>query len=1180
MAKLYKVIVNAKGTEAKEVKVLQGASEKGNPVHIDVTRDMRLELQDVAKGSNLAPDQVRLKRMGKNLWLYFDGSDVADVVLDDYYNNDSDAKGSPPVLAGYAENGEAYEYIPQDPEVSSLSGALKEGNVPVIMSLGGGALGEFELSALPLVAAAGGGFGGLLLGGAALAAAALGGGKGGTATVVPSGQTGHLTHDAVNDTGRTAAEQQDSYTRNTNPQLTITAEHGATVVVTVNGKDYTATETATSGVYTVNVGSKETAGKLTDGVYTPIIKVTNAAGTSSANGEAFTIDSSDSTNQDAKKSPSTQNDDNHNATVNTTSIVSIDTDTGVSATDFNTSDNTLTFTGQVKGFIANGDLLHVQVVKSDGTVAIDTYVTPSATGAWSLDNTSKTLENGSYTIKATLEDLAGNPVNPTVTHALVIESVAPTPTPLPTNPTLVISSITDDTGVSNTDFKTSDNTLTIQGTTNLPADSTVQVYVEVLQGTTVVRSGYATKSGTAANPSWSFVADADNGSTVLADGNYTIQATYKTAAGNALGVAATKTLVVEHVVPTPTPLPSDATLVISSITDDTGVSNTDFKTSDNTLTIQGTTNLPADSTVQVYVEVLQGTTVVRSGYATKSGTAANPSWSFVADADNGSTVLADGNYTIQATYKTAAGNALGVAVTKTLVVEHVVPTPTPLPSGTELSITGITDDTGTSGSDFKTSDHTLTISGATNLPVGSTVQIYVQVLAADGHTVVRSGYATIDTSHTTWTFVADANGATTSLPNGSYTITASYRTAAGNDLNFHAVDHDLFIADSNADTLQVVADTASVTEGAPLTTTVATGVLANDGDTLATSLVVTKVEKGASIDSSASPVASAGKTTKVGEYGQLDMFADGHYVYTPDGHLKAGQTGVDHFSYEATAGTDTSARSKTTTLDITVTGVDDAASITLKGVEQRPIADGSGGEPSVASAIIVTDKDSGQSALFGFSTTEKDTKTIGGSFGNLVIATEADAGHYKWNYAMNTTNDADTVKHDLFTLQSLDKSDSTTLDFQIAQATGTTAKNHIAQGHIGDLDKLTMGGSSQLTLDFTMPSAAVNTTDTVLTANSVERIDITGAAVPAGDATTQNTIKLSLKSLAQADVVDGHHRLYINGDSNDTVDFSGVTAYSLDTPTRVVDNITYHVYHIGNDELLVQSTIANITVHS
>jgi VCBS repeat-containing protein len=946
MAKLYKVIVNAKGTEAKEVKVLQGASEKGDPIHIAVTRDMRLELQDVAKGSNLAPDQVRLKRMGKNLWLYFDGSEVADVVLDDYYSNDSDAKGEPPVLAGYAENGEAYEYIPQDPEVSSLSGALKEGNVPVIMSLGGGALGGFELSALPLVAAAGGGIGGLLLGGAALAAAAAGGGGGGggtAASVVPSGQTGHLTHDAVNDTGASAT---DSYTKNTNPKYTGTAEKGATVVVTVNGVDYTTTASATDGSYSVDLTNGGKA--LPDGVYTPIIKVTNSAGTSSANGEAFTVDSSDSTNQDAKKSPSTQNDVNHNdnATVNTTSIVSIDTDTGVSATDFNTSDNTLTFTGQVKGFIANGDLLHVQVVKSDGTVAIDTYVTPSATGAWSLDNTSKTLENGSYTIKATLEDLAGNPVNPTVTHALVIESVAPTPTPLPI--------------------------------------------------------------------------------------------------------------------------------------------------------------------------------------------------------------------------------------------------------GTELSITAITDDTGTSASDFKTSDHTLTISGATNLPAGSTVQVFVQVLAADGHTVVRSGYATIDTNQHTWTFVADANGATTSLPNGSYTITASYRTAAGNELDFHAVDHDLFIADSGLDALKVVADTASVTEGAPLTTTDATGVLANDGDTLATSLVVTKVEKGASIDSSASAVASTDKTTIVGEYGQLDMFADGHYVYTPDGHLPAGQTGVDHFSYQATAGTGTSARSKTTTLDITVTGVNDAAVMSLLNHKAVEINDNTTYANAIGpnnKPITITDKDTGEAVIQGLNSTANATTETQGSLGTLTMTADG-AGAYGFSYQKDTSKAtviADTNQHDLYSFTSKDGTANETLDF-VLKGSGTITKQvfnvnplgteHLVSGLtvVGDTsttvtDTLVLHGSStssqQTTFDFTDPTATTFT--------SIEKIDIQGAG--------PNVLKLSLASLIQSDTANSvSQTLYVNGDSNDTVDYHSVTSSSTvvnhDATDRVVDGITYHVYHIGNDELLVQSTIANISVHS
>ncbi len=422
MAKTYKILVNdGKGTDIKPVSVMQGASAKGEPVRMTAKRGWRFELQDDLKGKNLGPDQVRLKRMGKNLGLMFDGSVNPDVIIEDFYaeNEDKEKDNGSPMIVGQAEDGGMYEYVPQDPAASSMASQLKDGNTPVIVALGGGPLAaDFALAGLPLIAAAGGGIGGLLAGGAALvaAAAAGGGGGGGSAGAVPSGQTGHITHDAANDTG---VSTSDSYTMNNKPQLTVNAESGATVVVSVNGKDYPATETSTKGVYTAKV-----ADVLPDGVYTPVIKVTNGSGSSTANGEAFTVDTSTTKNQDNKKTPTETDDSNSGASVEV-NIVTVDDgttgedttivsrDTGSSKIDFITSDGTLIFKGEVKNFNStNGDVVHVQVYDQAGNIVngLDKYVTP-VSGVWTIPVTETgTLVVGEYTIKAFIEDKAGNVV--------------------------------------------------------------------------------------------------------------------------------------------------------------------------------------------------------------------------------------------------------------------------------------------------------------------------------------------------------------------------------------------------------------------------------------------------------------------------------------------------------------------------------------------------------------------------------------------------------------------------------------------------------------------------------------------------------------------------------------------------------------------------------------------------
>ncbi len=94
--------------------------------------------------------------------------------------------------------------------------------------------------------------------------------------------TGGLTHDDVNDTG---VDTADNITNNNKPNLSGTAEAGATVVVTLDGHNYT-TVAGDDGAWSVDVSTI-----LPDGDYTPTITVTDVAGnTDSMDGESFTVD--------------------------------------------------------------------------------------------------------------------------------------------------------------------------------------------------------------------------------------------------------------------------------------------------------------------------------------------------------------------------------------------------------------------------------------------------------------------------------------------------------------------------------------------------------------------------------------------------------------------------------------------------------------------------------------------------------------------------------------------------------------------------------------------------------------------------------------------------------------------------------------------------------------------------
>lgn len=105
---------------------------------------------------------------------------------------------------------------------------------------------------------------------------------------LPSNGTVELTKDVTNDTGSYA---NDNLTNNATPTLSGTAERGAKVDVLLNGKTYTATADASTGLWTVSVPSADALpGSAT--AHTPQVRVTDKAGnsTSYVNGTPFIVD--------------------------------------------------------------------------------------------------------------------------------------------------------------------------------------------------------------------------------------------------------------------------------------------------------------------------------------------------------------------------------------------------------------------------------------------------------------------------------------------------------------------------------------------------------------------------------------------------------------------------------------------------------------------------------------------------------------------------------------------------------------------------------------------------------------------------------------------------------------------------------------------------------------------------
>ena len=293
-------------------------------------------------------------------------------------------------------------------------------------------------------------------------------------------------------------------------------------------------------------------------------------------------------------------------------ITSVTVDTGSSTTDQITNDNTLTFTGTAE---ANS------VVKVfNGTTLIGT-TTASGAGAYSV--TASVLPDGTYpNFRVTATDAAGNQSGAATVTPWTIDTVS----------SITVTGVASDTGISPTDKITSDNTLTVTGTTE--PNSLVAVFANGVQ------VGTATASGTGA---YSVTTSA------LSDASHVLTITATDIAGNVSPATPIGTWIVDTTAP--------ATPLVASVTVDTGISTTDQITSDNTLTVAGTA--VANSIVKVFDGgVLVGTT-------TASGTGA---YSVT------TSVLADGVHSaLTVTATDLAGNASGAATITPWTIDTVAP---------------------------------------------------------------------------------------------------------------------------------------------------------------------------------------------------------------------------------------------------------------------------------------------------------------------------------------------------------------------------------------------------------------------------------------------------------------------------------------------------------------------------
>ncbi|MEY4612963.1 MAG: hypothetical protein RL179_936, partial [Planctomycetota bacterium] len=304
---------------------------------------------------------------------------------------------------------------------------------------------------------------------------------------------------------------------------------------------------------------------------------------------------------------------------NAPSFGSVSQDTGVSANDKNTSDNTLTITGNA-GAAEPGSTITVYDSSSGTPVVVGTAIV-QPNGSYSVTTTNPSpLADGIHPLSITATDAAGNQSAPTTIGTWNIDTTAPA---VP-----VLISISDDNGRNPNDRITSDNTLTFTGTAE--ANSTVTLYGYIHNSNTNTNSTPVVLGTAVVGPNGVFTittaALADN----LLNERYVFSLDATDTAGNVSLPVSGGDWAISTRIPNPP--------VVLTVSQDTGISSTDKLTKDSTLTITGTGN--AGDTITIY----DGTTVVGTATVDSDG-----KWSITTSA------LADGGHNLDVTATSPQG---------------------------------------------------------------------------------------------------------------------------------------------------------------------------------------------------------------------------------------------------------------------------------------------------------------------------------------------------------------------------------------------------------------------------------------------------------------------------------------------------------------------------------------------
>ncbi|CZV69853.1 Ig-like domain-containing protein [Enterobacter hormaechei] len=479
---------------------------------------------------------------------------------------------------------------------------------------------------------------------------------------------------------------------------TTDAPAGQTVTITLNGKTYTAT-VQNDGTWSYTVGSADVTALADGGSYVINAQVSNAIGNSVS--------------------------DNHTVTVDLTapsmgiSIDSLQNDTGLSANDFITNDSQVVVNGSLTAQLGNNEKAQISL---DGGV---TWIDLTVTGTTWRYTDGRTLTDGTYQYQVRVIDNAGN-VGATDSQDVVIDLTKPAAA------TITVDSVSQDTGLSDSDFITSDNQISLKGTLGAALGSGDHAQISLDGGATwtdVSVSGL----------SWTYI----DGRT-LTDGDYNYQLRVIDDAGN-ISATTSQVVTIDTVAPD-----ASKTIAIDSISDDTGLSSSDFITRDTSLTLHG--SLGATLADGEYAQIS-----IDGGVTWQNVIVTGNSWYYV----DGRT-LGNQTYDYYVRVVDAAGN-VGASAHQQVTVDTVAPD-----AAITVTVDNITVDTGFDNNDFLTSSTSYTLNGTLGAELGAGE--YVQVSMDGGTTWV---YATV--SGTQWRYT-DAR----TLADGDYRYQVRVVDQAGN----------------------------------------------------------------------------------------------------------------------------------------------------------------------------------------------------------------------------------------------------------------------------------------------------------------------------------------------------------------------------------------------------------------